>query len=166
MHDKKHIRVIVFDVDGTLTDGKIYMGKEGEVCKTFHVQDGYGISTILPLHHILPVIITGRSSDILVKRCNELNVSLFFQDCKDKVKRLEAVANELGFIPDQHGVYQEIAYMGDDCIDIAPMKRCLVTGCPSDAVVQVKNMVTKVCFKKGGEGAAREFIEWIIEKRD
>ena len=77
--DLTKIRLFAMDVDGTLTDGKIYMGEEGELFKAFQVKDGLGIK-LLRLHKILPVIITGRCSGILMNRCRELGITEVYQD--------------------------------------------------------------------------------------
>ena len=80
------IKYLVMDVDGTLTDGKIYMGNEGEIMKAFDIKDGYGIHDILPHAEIKPVIITGRTSAILTNRCKELGIEYLFQGVSEKVK--------------------------------------------------------------------------------
>ena len=82
------IRFLVMDVDGTLTDGKIYMGKDGEVFKAFDIKDGCGILLLLPQLHIVPAIITARKSKIVKNRCDELNISELYQGSKDKLKTL------------------------------------------------------------------------------
>ena len=79
-----NIKFLVLDVDGTLTDGKIYMGAEGELFKAFDIKDGCGIKDILPQYNIVPVIITARDSMILIRRCKELNISNLYQNCGTK----------------------------------------------------------------------------------
>lgn len=156
------IRVLVMDVDGTLTDGKIYMSSEGELFKAFDIKDGCGIHDLLPQAGIVPVIITARESKIVENRCRELGVTHFHQGCRNKVAKLVEIAEQFGLKADNNGVYQEMAYMGDDIIDLPCMRLCGVVGCPVDAVDEVKQSAQFVSSHKGGDGAVREFIEWLI----
>ena len=89
----KDIKILIMDVDGTLTDGSIYMGEYKEILKKFDVKDGYGIKNILPENGIIPVIITGRNSDILQNRCKELGIKDVIQGCSDKKNELEKIIN-------------------------------------------------------------------------
>ena len=162
---KKKIQLLVMDVDGTLTDGKIYMSSQGELLKAFDIKDGCGIHDLLPQVGIVPIIITGRISKIVENRCQELNIVHCYQGCRDKVTKLKEVANTFGLVRDVNGVYQEIAYIGDDINDIACMRICGLVGCPSDAINEVKNVADLVAHSKGGNGAIREFIEWIIQEK-
>lgn len=144
------------DVDGTLTDGCIYVGAEGELMKAFNVQDGYAIAHVLPQHGITPVIITGRSSKIVEKRAAELKITHLHQGISDKLARLKQVAAGLGATP------EEIAYIGDDLNDLDCIRYCGLTACPADAVSEVVAAVQYVCKRNGGRGAVREFIDGII----
>lgn len=143
------------DVDGTLTDGKIYMGPDGEVCKAFNIKDGCGIRIVTGAG-IVPVIITGRSSEILKRRCEELDIKEIYQSVSDKVSILKRVVDDLS----------TVAYIGDDVNDIACMLQVKdaggIIGCPADAANEVKQLATFISEKPGGEGAVREFIDWII----
>lgn len=152
------IKMLVMDVDGTLTDGHIYVGTEGEMMKAFHVQDGYGIAHILPRFGITPVIITGRSSRIVEKRAGELKISHLHQGIGDKLSKLREVAEELGVAA------KEIAYIGDDVNDLDCIHWCGCTACPADAVPEVLAVVDYVCKREGGRGAVREFIARITEE--
>ena len=156
------MRVIIFDVDGTLTDGKIYMGENGELMKCFNIKDGCGIRDIMPAYQLTPIIITARESQITANRCKELGIKHYYQGCRDKAKKLEELAPMLQLSKDVNGIFEEVAYMGDDIIDIPIMKKCAKKGCPFDAVRKVKDIADFISQKKGGDGAAREFIEWII----
>lgn len=157
------VKVIVFDVDGTLTDGKLYIGPSGESFKAFDVKDGYGIHDLMPKFGIIPVIITARTSSIIEKRCEELGIRYLFQGCKEKGEMLIEILGNWGMKADQHGKYCEVACMGDDLPDLPLMEQCSVTGCPADAVKEIKEKVMFVSEKNGGAGAARDFIEWIIK---
>ena len=149
------------DVDGTLTDGKIYIGNEGEVFKAFDVKYGYAIHYILPKYGITPVIITGRDSVIMEKRCAEIGIKLLFQGISDKISILRKVVN---------GVSLDcVAYIGDDLNDLECMQLIKeeggLIGCPSDAINQIKAIASFQSSKTGGNGAVREFIEGIISKQ-
>lgn len=150
------IKMLVMDVDGTLTDGHIYVGAEGEMMKAFHVQDGYGIAHILPQLGITPVIITGRSSQIVQKRAAELKITHLHQGIGDKLAKLQEVARELDVAA------EEIAYIGDDVNDLDCIRWCGCTACPADAVPEVLAAVDYVCKREGGRGAVREFIDGVI----
>ena len=147
------IKMLVMDVDGTLTDGHIYIGAEGEMMKAFHVQDGYAIAHILPAKGIVPVIITGRSSRIVEQRAKELKISHLHQGIADKLSKLKEVAAALGVTAD------EIAYIGDDVNDLDCIHYCGLTACPADAVPVVRKAVKYICTRNGGSGAVREFID-------
>lgn len=152
------VKYLVMDVDGTLTDGKIYIGTEGEIFKAFDVKDGYAIHYILPEYDITPVIITGRNSVILEKRCAEIGIKLLFQGVNDKITLLRDILKGESL--------ERVAYIGDDLNDVECMRQIRneggLIGCPSDAVNQVKKLAVFQSSKTGGNGAVREFIEVII----
>ena len=160
MADK--IKYLVMDVDGTLTDGKIYMGTSGEMLKAFDIKDGYGIHDILIPYGITPVIITGRSSKILENRCRELSITDLFQGIKDKIYVLQ-------YLCSNNSSLQEVAYIGDDLNDLPCMKLVKeaggIIGCPADAVSSVIEISSFVSSKNGGDGAVRDFIEHLIESK-
>lgn len=157
------IKYLVMDVDGTLTDGKIYTGKDGEVIKAFHVKDGCGIHDLLIPSGIIPIIITGRISEIVINRCNEIGVTNLHQGISDKQKKLEEI------LAQQDSSYKEVAYIGDDINDLSCIQKVLnaggLAGCPFDAAEDIKKLVPFVSKKNGGDGAVREFIEWILAHR-
>ena len=146
------------DVDGTLTDGKIYMGANGEIMKAFNIKDGAGIHDILIHVGIVPVIITGRSSEIVKKRCMELGITEVYQGISNKIDSLKDVTDDLS----------SVAYIGDDINDLPSMTAIKaaggIVGCPADAVSIVKENADYVAIHKGGDGAVREFIEWLVDK--
>lgn len=152
------IKMLVMDVDGTLTDGHIYVGAEGELMKAFHVQDGYAIAHVLPERGVTPVIITGRKSRIVEKRATELKITHLHQGISDKLTKLKEVAAELG------ADASEIAYIGDDVNDLDCIRWCGVTGCPADAVPEVLEAAGYVCRREGGRGAVREFIDRFLKE--
>ena len=150
------------DVDGTLTDGKIYMGANGELIKAFDIKDGCGIKDILPTIGVIPVIITARQSQILDNRCKELNIVEVHQGIRNKLEKLKEVCQKYGI------TLKQVAYIGDDILDLQCMNPIKteggVIGCPSDAVQKVKEVADFVSLKNGGCGAVREFIE-ILQDR-
>lgn len=151
------IKYLIMDVDGTLTDGKIYMGNDGEVMKAFNIKDGCGIHDILIPAGITPVIITGRSSKILENRCKELGITNLHQGIRNKVEKLLTITTDLS----------TVAYIGDDINDLScmePIKEAGgLVGCPADAVQKVKNIADFISTRNGGNGAVREFIEWLLK---
>lgn len=156
------IKYLIMDVDGTLTDGKIYMGYEGEMFKAFDIKDGCGIKDILPENGIIPVIITARDSKILENRCKELSIEKLYQGERNKIGRLKEILQEEG------ADLSACAYIGDDILDIQcmnPIKQAGgLVGCPADAVQKVVDLADFVSKRNGGNGAVREFIEWIVER--
>ena len=153
----KKIKYFVMDVDGTLTDGKIYMGEKGEVCKAFNIKDGYGICHLLPAIGAKPIIITGRKSKILENRCRELGITELHQGIEHKKDLLTEISQ---------GRADEIAYIGDDLNDYECMEWVKAAGgsvgCPSDAAEQVVEIADFVAKVRGGDGAVRAYIEWIL----
>ena len=152
-----NVKMLVIDVDGTLTDGRIYVGANGEMMKAFDVKDGYAI-VHLREKGIEPVIITGRNSAIVAERAKELGITELYQGVSDKLQQLKIIAQKSACKSD------EIAYIGDDVNDLEYIEYCSITGCPNDAVEIIKGKVKYVCQKNGGRGAVREFIEWMINE--
>ncbi len=150
------IKMLVMDVDGTLTDGKIYFGADGEMFKAFNVKDGYAIAHILPQYGIVPVIITGRSSTIVAQRAKDLKINELYQGISDKLTQLKEIAEQKAISLD------EIAYIGDDINDLECIENCGFSGCPSDALTPVLSKVNYICKNIGGNGAVREFIDYIV----
>ena len=153
-----NVKLLVMDVDGTLTDGCIYMSGQGEVMKAFNIKDGYAIKHILPTLSITPVIITGRKSDIVERRAKELDILELHQGVTDKVLVLQNVAEKFNV------ELKDIAYIGDDLNDLPCIELCGVTACPQDAVEEVKQKVNYICKNNGGQGAVREFIMQMEKK--
>ncbi|MGG1399974.1 HAD-IIIA family hydrolase [Bacillus salipaludis] len=154
--DLSKIKMLVMDVDGTLTDGKIYVGDSGEVFKAFNVRDGYRLIHI-DKYNIIPVIITGKKSEILAKRAAELKIEEVHQGVDDKLKVLDEVIERYQLS------YENVAYIGDDVNDLDCMKVCYLKACPGDAIEEVIGAVDYVCKSNGGNGAVREFIDLLIK---
>lgn len=155
------IKYLILDVDGTLTDGKIYMGPNGEAMKAFSIKDGYVGKFILKPVGIVPIIITARNSSIVQHRCDELGIAEVYQGKMDKLTALKEIIGE-----ENMGA---CAYFGDDILDLrcmAPIQEAGgIVGCPCDAVKEIKAIADYVCVSKAGEGALREFAEWLISPK-
>jgi 3-deoxy-D-manno-octulosonate 8-phosphate phosphatase (KDO 8-P phosphatase) len=153
------IKYLIMDVDGTLTDGMVYIGENGELFKAFNIKDGYGIHDILPKISITPVIITGRKSQILLHRCNELGINEVYQGVTNKEDVLQTI------ICCKNSSLDECAYIGDDLNDLQCVNLIREAGgkigCPSDAVDEIREAADFISSKAGGYGAVREFISWI-----
>lgn len=149
------IRALVMDVDGTLTDGGIYIGKNGECFKKFYVRDGQAIKHKLPQLGIVPIVITGRESEIVQQRCRELDITLLRQNSTDKEKDLVEILQQ------EHILLEEVAYIGDDYNDLCCMNIVGLKGCPQDAIQEIKQVADFIAPSKGGYGAVRDFIDWI-----
>ena len=155
------IKFLVMDVDGTLTDGKIYMGQNGEIAKAFDIKDGAGIYLLLPKLEITPVIITARESRILENRCRELKITKLHQGVKDKLgKLMEIVGEDLS----------SVAYAGDDLTDVPCMAELRKAGgavlAPADAIPEVKALAEYVSGYNAGEGAIRDCINYLAQRNE
>ena len=152
----RKIKLIAFDVDGVLTDGSITYLSTGEEIKSFNVRDGHAIKLAFRAG-LAVAVITGRESPMVLRRCDELGVELVFQGIKDKREALGAVMERTGLKAD------EIAYMGDDVVDL-PVMRSVGLGCsPSDAAPEVLQRSDLVTRASGGRGAARELVFFILQ---
>ena len=154
--DTKSIRLVLFDVDGVLTDGTLYIGPEGEVFKAFNAKDGVAIS-LLKKHGIEVGIISGKASKALDFRIKQLGIDHAITGCSDKLSALHALITKtrcnLG----------QIAFVGDDIIDIAVMKKVALSIAPADAHSLAIDAAHYVSLAKGGEGVARESAEYILK---
>ena len=153
------IKLILLDVDGTLTDGGIYLGNSGEELKKFNVKDGYAILNAQKLGIELGII-TGAESELLKKRAEKLNIKYLYQGISEKTVILDEIMQISGLQK------EEIAYMGDDLNDIKIMKKSGFSGTPLDGVNEAKIIADFVSTKNGGEGAVREFIETILKREN
>lgn len=152
----QNIKLIALDVDGTLTDGKIYYDNVGNEIKAFDAKDGMAIAQA-SRNGIDIAIITGRNSSIVEKRAIELGVKYIYQGVHSKIEALESILNISKFKLD------EIMYIGDDINDISIMKKVKYRACPKDAVNEVKDISTIISSKPGGYGAVREIIEEVLK---
>lgn len=167
---KRNIRFLVMDVDGTLTDGKIYIGSGGELFKAFHVRDGYGIKKILPKIGVIPVIITARESEIVEHRCLEIGIAELNQGVHEKFACLLDVLAKWSAWDGKRYELHNVAYIGDDIPDLLCMEAVKeqggLTACPADAAEEVRKVADYLCRLTGGGGAVREFIDWLADFSD
>ena len=150
------VRLVVFDVDGVLTDGRIIFSNSGEETKLFDVKDGHGIK-LLMRSGIDVAIITARESEVVRRRAKDLGITHVFQGMKDKRMALEELVKISGITP------AEMAYMGDDIIDLPVLRRVAFSAAVADAVSEVLGRVDFVSQRPGGRGAARELAELILK---
>jgi len=153
-----NIRLAIFDVDGVFTDGRLYFTSEGEEIKVFSVRDGLGVKR-LQAAGVEVAVISGRASDALTLRMEELGIARHFQGDHDKLPLLRQLLNELGMDSD------EVAYMGDDLPDLDVMKQVALPAAPSDAVEEVLEASVWISDRPGGRGAVREFCEFLVLAR-
>jgi 3-deoxy-D-manno-octulosonate 8-phosphate phosphatase (KDO 8-P phosphatase) len=160
MQDKiKPIKLILMDVDGVLTDGSIILGSNGFEMKIFNVQDGAGV-TMARKAGLKVGIITGRESEAVTRRAAELKMDVVSQGHFYKIGEYDRIKNELGFTD------TEIAYIGDDVLDLAILRKAGFSVAPQNARAEVKAEVDYVTRVSGGQGAVRELIELILKTQN
>ena len=143
------------DVDGVLTDGGMYYSENGEVMKKFNTRDGMGIE-LLRKNGIIPAIITQEESKVVLKRAEKLKVEEVYIGIKDKLQVIGDLMVKYKLSLD------EVAYIGDDINDLAVLKKVGLSFAPSDAIPEVKEVVHHALSRRGGEGAVREAIDFIL----
>ena len=157
--ENKKIKLIVLDVDGTLTDGGVYYDSNGNEFKRFDVKDGLGIR-VAQKAGLEFAIITGRESHMVERRTSELGIRYILQGVQNKYPALLNLAKELGC------TLEEIAYIGDDLNDLQCMESVGFAACPADAAKQIKSTAHYVSIYKGGYGAVRDILEHLISFLD
>ena len=153
------IKLIVLDVDGCLSDGKLTYTSNGIESKNFNVKDGLGITTWLKLGNEV-AIITGRESEIVKRRAKELGIKYLFQGIRDKQRVLRELVDSLGL------GFHELAAIGDDLNDYNMLSLVGRSFTPADGVKDVQELVQNVLCSKGGDGAVREMIEILVEENN
>lgn len=155
----KKIKLFAMDVDGVLTDGGMYYSKEGEVMKKFNTRDGMGIE-LLRKNGIIPVIITKEKSEIVTKRGEKLKVEEVYMGVEDKLEVTKRLIKKYNLS------FDEIAYIGDDINDLPVLEKVGLSFAPNDAILEVKQIVDHITSKKGGEGAFREAVDFILSRKE
>lgn len=153
-----NIDLLLLDVDGVLTDGSITYSDSGEQIKSFHSRDGLGLRLLMD-SGIGVGIITGRKSKALEYRCENLGITLLFDGIKDKSKALDTISARTGIAA------ENIAFVGDDLIDLPVMKRVGLSFCVPEAPEEVKTHSDIITSQKGGRGAVREICDSILKAR-
>ena len=152
------IRMLVLDVDGVLTDGRLYFGPGGEALKLFHVRDGLGIQQVAQAG-IEVVVISGRKSKMVDIRCRELGVEHVHQGAKDKVAVLDKLCARLKIEPAQ------CACIGDDLPDIPVMQKVALAFAVADAHIEARHAAHVITKLPGGHGAVREVCDYLLAHR-
>jgi 3-deoxy-D-manno-octulosonate 8-phosphate phosphatase (KDO 8-P phosphatase) len=152
----KNIQLVIFDIDGVLTNGTLYFDNQGEEYKAFNSKDGHGMRMLLECG-LQAAIITGRQSDLVEHRMRDLGISIIFQGYRDKRPAFQALLQQTGLQPEQ------IAYMGDDVVDLPVMTQVGMAIAVKDAHPFVLQHADYITEKSGGCGAAREAIETILQ---
>ncbi len=152
----KKIKLVIFDVDGVLTDGRIIIGDDGQEYKSFHTRDGHGMK-LLQLTGVEIAIISGRSTKTVEHRMNSLGINHVFQGKRVKLPVFEQLIAELNLQP------EECAFVGDDWVDLSIMSRVGLAVAVQDADSVVKKHAHWITPSNGGHGAAREVCELIME---
>lgn len=151
------IRLLLLDVDGVMTDGRIYYDAKGGEIKSFDVKDGHGLKLLMRAG-IQVGIITGRRSPIVQRRAEELGIEIVYQGAKNKLEPYQEILRDCGFRND------EVAYVGDDLVDLPILMRVGFSATVSDAVEEVKERVDYVASRQGGRGAVREICELLLKR--
>jgi 3-deoxy-D-manno-octulosonate 8-phosphate phosphatase (KDO 8-P phosphatase) len=152
----KKIKLLLLDVDGVLTDGRILLDNQGNELKAFHVRDGHGIK-MAQKAGIIVGIITGRISEVVNIRARELGIKEVHQGAHEKIVVYDSILGRYGFRD------EEVAYMGDDIVDVDIFKRTGLAVTVDDADPSVKPHVDMITKTAGGRGAVREFINLILK---
>ncbi len=149
------VRLAIFDVDGVMTDGTLFIGAEGELFKAFNILDGHGVK-MLQQAGVAAAIISGRSSAAVARRAAELAIAHVVQGSSDKVDAFDVLIASLALEPGQ------CAFVGDDLPDLPVMRRCGLAVAVANAADAVKSAAHYVTRASGGKGAVREFCELVL----
>jgi 3-deoxy-D-manno-octulosonate 8-phosphate phosphatase (KDO 8-P phosphatase) len=151
----RRVKLMIFDVDGVLTDGRLWFGAAGEQLKVFHARDGHGIR-MLGASGVQVAILSGRRSDAVSARAAELGIAHVLQGVEGKRQRYEALLGELGVAPGASG------YMGDELVDLPVLARCGFACTVGEAPAEVRERTHYVAGAPAGGGAAREVCEYVM----
>lgn len=152
------IKLLVFDVDGVMTDGSITYDENGIEYKTFNAKDGHGLAKMIK-NGLMTAVITGRRNGTVDRRAVDLKFTEVYQGVKNKLPILEAIMQKYEL------EFSQVSYMGDDEPDIAILEKVGISACPADAVKKVRDICNFVSSKDGGKGAVRELCDLIYESQ-
>jgi 3-deoxy-D-manno-octulosonate 8-phosphate phosphatase (KDO 8-P phosphatase) len=153
----KRIRLLVLDVDGTMTDGRLYYGKDGEALKAFDVRDGHGLRLLRIYGGVKLAALTGRRADLVQQRCSELSIDPVVGSSRAKGDGLRQICAQVA-IP-----LEATAFMGDDVNDLPALRLAALSCAPSDAAAEVLREVRWVSRRRAGRGAVRELCEVLLD---
>ncbi|WP_130536818.1 3-deoxy-manno-octulosonate-8-phosphatase KdsC [Thiomicrorhabdus indica] len=153
------IKLLILDVDGVLTDNRLYYSNDGNEQKTFYTRDGHGM-VMLRKSGVDMAIITGRKSELVAKRAQDLKIAHLYQGVPDKLPSFQKLMAKLAISSD------EVAYIGDDILDLPILMRVGLSITPADGEEEVKSRVDYVSPHKGGNGVVREICEMIMKSQD
>ncbi len=154
----ERIKLLIFDCDGVLTDGRIIYDSAGNESKNFDARDGMGF-LLLRQTDIQTAVITGRNSSVLQRRCDDLKINHLFQGIQNKLEKATELLRELNL------TFDNLLVMGDDWNDVPLMFKAAVSVCPGDAPESVKELCEIVTRNHGGRGAVRECIELVLNQQ-
>ena len=152
------IKLLILDCDGVLTNGKIIYGNDGQDIKQFHAADGMGVMLMRSINTKVAVV-SGRSSEALLRRCKDLKIELLYQGIDNKLECVNKLLEELGLS------FDNVMFMGDDWNDIPCLRRAALGVVPANAWPEVQKVADMVTEHRGGEGAVRELINLILHKK-
>ena len=152
------IRLLVMDVDGVMTDGKITYTSDGQELKSFNIKDGLGIKRARA-SGIETAIITGRTSPMVERRARELGIAHLVQGREDKLAALSDLVDQMNLSLDQ------VAYIGDDLPDLTAIESVRLGACPADAATEVKSKANWVSTRGGGDGCVRELCDLLVSHK-
>jgi 3-deoxy-D-manno-octulosonate 8-phosphate phosphatase (KDO 8-P phosphatase) len=152
----QRLRVLIFDIDGVMTDGSLFYADGGEEMKAFNVRDGLGIK-LLQAAGVGAAIITGRRSPLVEQRARDLGIARLIQGAEDKATAFAGLLTSFGVTAEQAG------FVGDDIVDLPVLKRCGLAIAVADATELVKQHVHYVTVARGGHGAVREACELVLQ---
>jgi len=155
----QNIKLAIFDVDGVLTDGRLYYGPNGEELKVFHVHDGHGLKQLMR-HDIQVAIISGRDCEALKVRLKDLGIEHAYLGQSQKIPALNDLLEKTGLSLEQ------ACYTGDDIPDLAPMQKVSFSFAPANAVIEIKNKADWICSLSGGHGAVREICDLLVNAQN
>ena len=159
MDKAKDIKLVILDVDGVMTDGRIVIDDNGVESRNFDIKDGMGV-VVMMMSGVEVAIITSKKSGAVRHRAEELKIKRFHEGIKKKTEPYEEMLKEMGITDAQ------VAYVGDDLVDLSMMKRVGLPIAVGDAVEDVKNHAAYVTKARGGYGAVREVAEMILKAQD
>ena len=158
MTDYADIRLLVMDVDGVMTDGKITYSSDGQELKSFNIKDGLGIKRA-QASGIETAIITGRTSPMVERRARELGIAHLVQGREDKLSALSDLVDQMNLS------LVQVAYIGDDLPDLTAIESVKLGACPADAATEVKSKANWVSTRSGGDGCVRELCDLLVSHK-